>query len=253
MIQGLLFDYGGTIDTNGLHWGGVLWARYQKYSVPVDQAIFNKAYAFGERALAINPLVKPNHTFYEVLRLKIDQQFQFLTEAGFALDQSAVEAIAADCNAFARQTVAEAKPILLELAKQYPLVMVSNFYGNLNTVLDDFGIRSLFQTVIESAVVGVRKPDPAIYQLGVDYLQLPAGNTVVIGDSYTKDIQPAHQLGCRTVWLNVAGWEDTPRTGESRTGESVQGVDAEITDFAQLPEQLTRLSGKAAQTVSDYQ
>lgn len=253
MIKGLLFDYGGTIDTNGLHWGGVLWARYQKYSVPVDQATFNQAYAFGERALAIHPIVKPDHTFYEVLLLKTEQQFRFLAEAGFKLDQSAIEAIAADCNAFARQTVAQATPILANLAEQYPLVMVSNFYGNLNTVLADFGIRTLFQTVIESAVVGVRKPDPAIYQLGLDALQLPAENAVVIGDSYTKDIRPARQLGCRTLWLNVAGWEDTPRTGESRTGESVSEADAEMTDFAQLPGQLTRLTGQAAQAVSDYQ
>ncbi|MFD1140087.1 HAD family hydrolase [Larkinella insperata] len=248
MIKGLLFDYGGTIDTNGLHWGGVLWARYQKYGVPVDQATFNKAYAFGERALAIHPIVKPNHTFYEVLALKTEQQFKFLAEAGFELDQSAIQAIAGDCNEFARQTVAEATPILRTLAEQYPLVMVSNFYGNLNTVLEEFGIRSCFKTVIESAVVGVRKPDPAIYQLGLDYLQLPAQNTVVIGDSYTKDIRPASQLGCRTLWLNVAGWEDTPQSGETASE-----ADAEMTDFAQLPEQLSRLTAKAAQIISDYQ
>ncbi|GAB3274176.1 hypothetical protein GCM10027347_46920 [Larkinella harenae] len=229
MIKGLLFDYGGTIDTNGLHWGGVIWTRYQQYGVPVDQATFKKAYAFGERSLAINPIVQPNHSFYEVLLLKTKQQFSYLTANGFAVDASAVEEIAADCNQFARQTVAEAKPVLTALAEQYPLVLVSNFYGNLNTVLEEFGIRSCFKTVIESAVVGVRKPDPAIYQLGLDDLQLPAEKTAVIGDSYTKDMRPAQQLGCRTIWMNVAGWEDTP--GAATVGEA----DAEIADFAQLP------------------
>lgn len=237
MIQGLLFDYGGTIDTNGLHWGGVLWSRYQHYQLPVDQAAFQKAYAFGERALAINPLVKPTHTFYDVLLLKTEQQFNFLAENGFDLDRSMIEVIASDCHQFARQTVAKAKPVLVALAEQYPLGMVSNFYGNLNTVLDDFGIRTCFRTVVESAVVGIRKPDPGIYQLGLDYLQLPAENTVVIGDSYTKDIQPARSLGCQTLWLNVAGWEDAPQTNDP-----FSGADAEIKDFAQLPEQLARLN-----------
>jgi HAD superfamily hydrolase (TIGR01549 family) len=246
MIKGLLFDYGGTIDTNGLHWGAVLWARYQQYGVPVDRATFAKAYAFGERSLAINPLVKPNHSFYEVLLLKIEQQFQYLNANGFDVDLGAIEAIASDCNQFARQTIAQAKPILAELAEQYPMVMVSNFYGNLNTVLGDFGIRSYFKTVIESAVVGVRKPDPDIYQLGLDALQFPAETTVVIGDSYSKDMRPAKAIGCKTVWLNGAGWEDTPGTGEL-----VSEVDAEITDFAQLPEQLARLNGKAAQSFNN--
>ncbi|MGA0556030.1 HAD family hydrolase [Larkinella sp. VNQ87] len=245
MIKGLLFDYGGTIDTNGLHWGGVLWSHYQRYGIPVDQPAFARAYAFGERSLAINPLVKPTHSFYEVLLLKIEQQFQYLTDNGFKPDSGAIETIAFDCSEFARQTVAQAKPVLAALANQYPLVMVSNFYGNLNTVLDDFGIRSCFQTVIESAVVGIRKPDPGIYRLGLAALQLPAENAVVIGDSYTKDIQPALTIGCRTIWLNGAGWEDTPRNSES-----ISVVDAEITDFARLPEVLARLDGKAAQPVA---
>ena len=66
------------------------------------------------------------------------------------------------------------------------MVLVSNFYGNINTILDDFKLK-FFDSVIESAVVGIRKPDPRIFQLGVDALKMPAERTVVIGDSYSKD------------------------------------------------------------------
>jgi FMN phosphatase YigB (HAD superfamily) len=59
-------------------------------------------------------------------------------------------------------------------------------------------------------------------------------------------MRPAKAIGCKTVWLNGAGWEDTPGTGEL-----VSEVDAEITDFAQLPEQLARLNGKAAQSFNN--
>ncbi|RRB17893.1 HAD family hydrolase [Larkinella knui] len=238
MIKGVLLDYGGTIDTNGLHWGGVLWAGYQKYRVPVDKAAFSKAYSFGERALAIHPIVKPEHSFYEVLYLKIEQQFAYLTDNGYTVDKRDIATVAADCNAFAQRTVEKAKPVLTKLADRYPLVMVSNFYGNLNTVLTDFGIRSCFKTVVESAVVGIRKPDPEIYRLGVTQLQLPAENCVVVGDSYSKDIRPGKAAGCQTVWLNVAGWEET-----NRTSDPFSEADAELTDFAQLPELLTRLNG----------
>ncbi len=47
-------------------------------------------------------------------------------------------------------------PVLKELSEKYPLVLVSNFYGNVETVLKDFGIDTYFKEIIESAVVGVR-------------------------------------------------------------------------------------------------
>jgi FMN hydrolase / 5-amino-6-(5-phospho-D-ribitylamino)uracil phosphatase len=104
-------------------------------------------------------------------------------------------------------------------------------------VLTDFGIRQYFNKVIESAVVGVRKPDAHIYQLGVNALGFPAEACAVIGDSYTKDILPAKKVGCKAVWLNVKGWEDT-----AETIHQISEADVEITDFTTVSEALTRLS-----------
>ena len=55
-------------------------------------------------------------------------------------------------------------------------------------------------------MVGVRKPDPAIFALGVEALGLRPEEVLVIGDSYKKDILPARSLGCRTAWLKGKGW-----------------------------------------------
>lgn len=33
-IQGVIFDYGGTIDTNSCHWAEVLWTKYMEHQVP---------------------------------------------------------------------------------------------------------------------------------------------------------------------------------------------------------------------------
>jgi putative hydrolase of the HAD superfamily len=63
---------------------------------------------------------------------------------------------------------------------------------------------------VESSIVGIRKPDPALFALGVEALQLPAEEIVVIGDSYRKDIHPASKLGCRTIWLKNICWEEEP-------------------------------------------
>ena len=73
-------------------------------------------------------------------------------------------------------------------------------------MLKDFGLDHLFGAIVESAVVGIRKPDPAIFRLGVDKLGFPADEIVVVGDSYDKDIVPATRIGCQTIWLKSIGW-----------------------------------------------
>ena len=67
-----------------------------------------------------------------------------------------------------------------------------------------------FDEVVESAVVGIRKPDNAIFKLGVDALKLRPEEVLVIGDSYSKDIVPAMSIGCKTIWLKGKGWDDEP-------------------------------------------
>lgn len=235
MVKGVLLDYGGTIDTNGLHWGAVLWESYQKHQVNVDKAAFSKAYSYGERSLAINPIIKPDHTFYDTLYLKIEQQFKFLKENGFTAEEDLVafftKSIAVDCNSFAQETIEKAKPVLAQLAEKYPLVLVSNFYGNIHKVLEVFGINHYFEHVIESAVVGIRKPNPEIYKLGADFVKLLPQECAVVGDSFPKDIVPAKELGCKAIWLNVEGWEDAVTRNESAVK-----ADVEITDFNQVIE-----------------
>lgn len=215
MIKGILFDYGGTIDTDGIHWANVIWDSYVSNGVTIDKELFGQAYVYGERALALKPLVKPSHTFLDVLTLKTAQQFLFLAENGVPLEEALIGKIARTCNDFAYAKVQAATPILATLSAKFPLVMVSNFYGNLTTVLETFGILHFFQSVVESAVVGVRKPDAAIYQLGVDAIGLQAHECLVVGDSYSKDIVPATTVGCQTAWINGIGWNDAPMTNTS--------------------------------------
>ena len=118
------------------------------------------------------------------------------------------------CYNYVLKVLETSRPILAQLAEKYPLVLVSNFYGNIETILADFRLQ-YFQHIVESAVVGVRKPDPQIYQLGIDALrkvtgkteeELPTNDILVVGDSFSKDIIPATQLGCKTVWVKGVGW-----------------------------------------------
>mgnify|MGYP002724201519 CR=1 FL=1 len=254
-IKGIIFDYGGTLDTRGDHWSEVLWQGYEHFGIGVaaDEEVepgvsihkqaFRDAYVYGERALAVNPIVTPDFHFEDILREKLILELNFLAgkellETGkddsekqaklgnpgkdsnasseslfLSLSDSEIQQIAVDMaryiNAKTLALLNENKQVLEHLKqKGYPMVLVSNFYGNINQVLKDAGIDGYFEDVIESAVVGVRKPNPAIFALGVCALDLPASQVLVVGDTYGKDIIPAHKLGCHTLWIKGLQWEE---------------------------------------------
>ncbi len=208
-IKGIIFDYGGTIDSHGDHWSEVIWKAWQEAGVPSDKDTFREAYVYAERELARVRHILPHHNFYDLLLIKMRIELGWLVGKG-ELDPDVVEELAlktaAHCYQAARSCVEEAKPVLDRLQSRYPLVLVSNFYGNVQAVLEDFGLLHYFREIVESAVVGVRKPDPAIFALGVKALGLPADNVLVVGDSLRKDILPAESLGCKVMWLKGKGW-----------------------------------------------
>lgn len=212
-VKGVIFDFGGTLDTRGDHWSEVLWKGYEHFNVPVSKEDFRKAYVHGERTLATTLIIKPNFHFVDVLKAKNKIQLDYLTDNGLlTLTEMAKVDLAMRMaqheNSLTNEVLEESRSVLEYLNGKYPMVLVSNFYGNIQTILSDAGIDHYFKRVIESAVVGVRKPNPAIFALGVCALDLPASQVVVVGDTFDKDIAPAHSLGCRTVWIKGLQWEE---------------------------------------------
>ncbi len=210
-IKGVIFDYGGTLDSGGEHWSEVIWRAWQKAGIDVDKETFRDAYVYAERELAKVKHIFPEDDFLTLLQKKMRIELEYLKNLKGALPfdiNETANVIAGYCDDAARGWVNNAKPVLNKLYRKYPLVLVSNFYGNVNSVLKAYGILDYFQTIVESAVVGVRKPDPEIFRLGVKALGLNPEEVVVIGDSYKKDIEPALKAGCQAVWIKGKGWTD---------------------------------------------
>ena len=241
-LKGIIFDYGGTLDTCGQHWGKKLWHAYERQHVPVTEQQFRDAYVYGERTLGRNPIIKPDYTFHRTLSTKIRLEMEHLCTQG-AWDASEEEfkqkhqAVLEDVYAEVLATTAHSAEVLTQLSECFPMVLVSNFYGNIECVLQEFGLRKFFPRIVESAVVGIRKPDPRIFELGVEKLKssdvetlrssdvekdansklsslhsplstLHSNEVLVVGDSFYKDILPAQKAGCRTAWFKGEGWTD---------------------------------------------
>lgn len=206
-MRGCIFDYGGTLDTGGNHWGRVIWHSYERQGVPVGEELFREAYVYAERELGRNPIIQPDYTFKTTLSVKLRIEMEYLDRSVSGFDAARWhEAVLSDLYAGVEAETARSREVLTRLAGVMPLVLVSNFYGNMRTVLGEFRLAGLFADVVESAVVGVRKPDPRIFTLGVRTLGMEPAEVAVVGDSYAKDIAPAKAAGCRTVWMSGEGW-----------------------------------------------
>ena len=211
MIKGYIFDYGGTLDTGGQHWGKVIWHAYERQQVPVSEEAFRAAYVHAERTLGKNPIIQPDFTFYKTIETKIRIQLEFLQQQNqLSILNSQLSTLTDDLYEATVKETSKSREVLLQLKQQYPMVLVSNFYGNIATVLKEFKLDGIFDTIIESAVVGVRKPDPQIFTLGVEALGMQPDEVVVVGDSMDKDIIPASKAGCHTVWFKGEGWTNDP-------------------------------------------
>ncbi len=204
MIKGILIDFGGTIDSDGIHW---LDAFSEAYALVagIPEPLLREAYVHTERALGTNPIIAPDYSFCKTLQTKIALQTEYMQSKGLMFTKQ--DTVLDYCyNKVVRHISTVSKPVLEKLSRKYPLVLVTNFYGNMHSVLDEFGLSHLFKDVIESAVVGIRKPDPEIFRLGVHALGLELQETIMIGDSPDKDILPAQRVGCQTVWLRGKSW-----------------------------------------------
>ena len=232
MIKGIIFDYGGTLDTGGDHWSHVIRDGWNKAGVVTDDALFREAYVFGEQELERTMHILPHHNFGDLLDIKMQIELGYLASTGNfppAQIEEKAKVIAAYCYEVAKENVQKSKNVLEELAKKYPLVLVSNFYGNIETVLEDFGILKCFKKVVESAKVDVRKPDSKIFELGVKALGLKPEEVLVVGDSVKNDINPAKKIGCQTLLLEGKGWDNTPVEHDS---DSIKKLD-EILSFVE--------------------
>lgn len=231
MTKGYIFDYGGTLDTAGRHWGKVLWHAYSRHDIPVTEEQFRKAYVHAERTLGSHPIIKPEYTFHKTLGTKLRIEMEYLMAEGYwnVSEEEYVKnhkSILEDLYEEVKMETSHSREVLTRINDSHPMVLVSNFYGNISVVLKEFGLDNLFLKIIESAAVGIRKPDPHIFTLGVEALRLDPAGTTVVGDSFYKDIMPAKKAGCKTIWFKGEGWTD------EKYDETIP--DKIITDLSQI-------------------
>lgn len=123
-------------------------------------------------------------------------------------------------------------PALEQLREQgYQMSVISNSDGRVEAILGELGLRGYFEIVIDSFVVGVEKPDPKIFSLALETLNLDPKNALYLGDLYFIDVWGANQSQIGAVHLDLmnlyADWQG-----------------ARIPSIQQLPNLLAQFNGQ---------
>lgn len=82
------------------------------------------------------------------------------------------------------------------------LGVVSNWDSRLHSILEGLSISPLLDTVVVSAVDGVRKPGARIFELALERLNAAPGRTIMVGDSLTDDVEGAARAGVQGVLVH---------------------------------------------------
>jgi putative hydrolase of the HAD superfamily len=85
------------------------------------------------------------------------------------------------------------------------LAVVSNSNGMVAEILGSVGLAEAVDTIIDSGLVGVEKPNPKIFQKAAAAVGVEPAEAVHVGDLYSVDVLGARAAGCRAILLDPAG------------------------------------------------
>jgi HAD superfamily hydrolase (TIGR01549 family) len=213
-IKALLFDFGGTLD-GPTHWLDRFLAQYRAAGIEISRGELDPAFDYATRTGYGATRVVSRFRLNDLVRFLVGQQLEYLRARGpehlsrrieDAPGKERHQLVERITESFVRETkagLAESKASLASLKNRFKLGVVSNFYGNLDAILDEAGMGKLFAAVADSSKLKLFKPDPGIFTAALKSLRLESTEAAMVGDSLDKDCAPARRLGLRTVWYNA--------------------------------------------------
>ena len=91
----------------------------------------------------------------------------------------------------------------LDTLKQagYRIGVVSNADGRVASFLEQTGLIAYFETVVDSGIFGVEKPDARIFLHACESMGVEPASTYYVGDIYEVDVVGARAAGLRPVLI----------------------------------------------------
>lgn len=250
MITTLLFDLGGTLhevyrtEEAGLAYAERLIRRLRRYGIEIPatpeellKTLSRNAEAYklrGEKDLT--ELAQPdiwNDWYlrdYQIGREKLEP---IAEELSFLYDYERVDNIR-------RPRLKETIETLHEMGIR--MGMVSNIISTsvVPHVLIEYGISQYMECIVMSSDIGVRKPDPRIFEVALKEMGVTAEETGYVGDTISRDVIGAHNAG---LGLNIRISNPAIAHRDVKyQGEDIPKADYVITELYELPEIIRKVN-----------
>lgn len=180
MITTILFDLGGVLFTNGTKI--FVHQLSTTYSIPEEKV---KEVVDGDIGSQYREAKITRDEFWKQVKENLN-----ITQETFLLEKQWIDGY---------ELISGTKQIIEELSKKYKIYYLSDNVKERVDALDKkFDFKKLFLGGIFSHEVGVRKPDPKIYEYALSKSCSLPGETVFIDDKQ-KMLDPAGKLGMKTI------------------------------------------------------
>ena len=188
MIKGIIFDFGGVFT----------------YTRPRERLLHRCEAQLGLEQGALTFLLFASEPWRAVSTGKTSEE-EYWQEIESALGGPIPAALAPfKYNPFAYERLNQRMVALTrQLHTRYGTALLSNATAYLDELLAEHGLTLLFDVIINSAQVGMRKPDPQILRLTVNRMGLRPGDCLLVDDK-ERNTRAAQVLGMQVILFRSA-------------------------------------------------
>ena len=194
-IRALLFDFGGTLDGNGVHWRDRTYRFLQQVYPAIDRDTFDRV----DRA-AVDSLINSGNAPELSLRETMDVIASGIYES-LGLDLDVKDRYVDFFCEGAKESLDWNRRWLATVQDRYRLGVISNNFGNTRGWCDEYNLSPLLDIVVDSTVVGVSKPEAGIFHAALTGISATPEEAIYVGDTYSDDVVGAKGVGMWTAWL----------------------------------------------------
>jgi HAD superfamily hydrolase (TIGR01549 family) len=211
--KAIFFDFGGTLmcaesdHVAHLHMMKEVIQKYNLSASPEDMVTKYNSFLFTKEMTLLD--TDPEEKSFMPLRESTDRAFRG------ALSQCNLESSNEDLQWFKKTFLENHKkylklfPETLEIIRQIRnnnsihIGIISDIDTDfLKFQFDAFGISKLFDSITTSEEVQIYKPKEKIFQVALNKAGCQGKESIIVGDSYKKDIVGGKNMGITTIWIN---------------------------------------------------
>ena len=177
---------------------------YERFCAQHGMTVYRHRFGHAVRAASVILDAQQEHVYDAEIFVRYTRRIiEEMGGSGPNLDACATEIYDAWAAHHHFHLYDDVPPVLRELAERgIKIGLISNSHRPLASFAEHFELDGLISAAISSAEHGYLKPHPSIFEAAMQLTGVNASESVMVGDSFTHDIEGARRVGMRGVLVH---------------------------------------------------